>query len=662
MTNCKRKLRDLRSTADRVLDEDLAALSRMSERVRIEKYNEIKANEEKLIWEFKDQCPDIRTDQEFDRIRSQFRLARLLLAASFYTDGDVPPALADDFAEAALDAAVDFERYKQFDVLSEDQINRRIRRMEGEVYELVTEYTNSQLANMDELVDDPNVQQDLVDQLTDRYDQRLEKVRQGFYTYVEERGLQGMVTAIEDAIETVSEAQETQQAVERELAAELDDLSAQLERGFERQRQTVERRLQSVERELATTDPDVAAIRDRLDEFEAADVAEDYRETVADLEDAIEETSRLESRLESQIDELETAKRESSEVDESAVAEEVATIVDDELDELTAQRESIRAEVTRLERERESIEEARERLDERQRGLEERVEEIETSVDDGEGGIDGESLVTPTIARLLELDYVGRFETSMHEVPSIRLPEESFEVPDGYWDDRSERRNERPRLGTLLDESENPERYPVNRAARYEVTDSRYLGLSRSTEMVVEAAVFSDLEAHATNGFDAAPATLEDLLTYVNQSVYEAEDKELTYLLGIASPTGWTDGVRRQIAADGVSRTRFSRHVSVVLVDLQDGSLVYDESDPIARENSTLFELPVDDERVADCVADVESRLEGVGFGSDTVALGTLASEEGYDPHVVKRAFDRFTDRGGYAQQYVDDQLVLYEA
>lgn len=661
-TNCEQRLDDLRSTATRILDEDLAALSRMSDRIRIEKYNEIKSNEEELVWgDFRDECGQIRTSPEFDSIRSELRLARLLTAASFHKDGAVPDPLGDDFADAALDAAVDFERYKQFDVLSEEQISRRIRDMDGEVYELAKEYTDSQIANMDELIDNPSVQQDLIDVLSDQYDDRLEKVRQGFFTYVEVHGIGGTVEAIEEAIEAVSDAQAVQRDVEQDLRSEIEALSEQLDRGFERQRRNVEQEIQAVEREIATSDPDTEAIRKELERLDVGGVADDYRETVAELEDTIERTESLEANLASEIEKLQTAKAESADADESGIAEEVATIVDDELGGLEAQRERIQTEVRRLQNERESIEVARERLDERQTDLSDRVDEIETSVGDGDGGIDGESVVTPTMARLLELDYVGRFETSIRDASSIRLPNETFEVPEGYWEQRSERRNQRPRLGSMLDDGQNPERFPINRSARYEITSSRFLGLSRETETVIEAAVFSHLDAYATNGFDGAPADLDDLLTYVNQSVYEAETEDMRVLLGIASPTGWTDAVRERIATDDISRTRFSRHVSIVLVDLQDGSLVYDESDPVARENSALFELPLDDDRVEACVADIEDRFEDVGFASDMIALGELVSDGGYDPHIVKRAFGRFSDQPGYSQQYIDDQLVLSE-
>lgn len=648
-------------TAETILNDDLSGLARnMSEQVRIEQYNQIKSDENELRFDFARECSSFRTQSELDQDRSQLRLARLWIAASFYKDGSVPRSMEDDFSEAALQAAVDFDRYKQFDVLDEDQISRRIRRMEGEVYELVKDYTNSQLANLDELNDDPDVQQDVIRQLNQEYDDRLEKVRKGFYTYVEEvRGLGGMVSAVEEAIKDVSNAKATKESVQSELSERLDKLESTVEQGFRQQQTTIEQEIRLVEQELAGTDPEIEEIKSRLDDIDTA--SEEFQQTTSQLRAAIKDAQQMEDRLDSQIEELKSTKTKSQQAEDSAIADEVTDIVDDELSELKHQRKELQNEIRRLQREREGLESAREQLDERQKHLTDRVDEIEQSVTTEEGGIDGDSVVTPLIARLLELDYIGRFETSMRDTPSIYTGEDTHDIPDGYWSGRSQRSSQRPELEQYLDDKTSVEEFPENVSARYEITSSQFLGLSDTREMIIEASVVSDLEALATNGFDATPSTLKDLLSHVNQTVQEAEQQEVTYLLALASPNGWTDAVEQQITDRGISRTRFSRHVSIILVDLQDGSLIYDRSDPVAERNSSLFELPVDNERIQECIDDIRDRLDRVGLGTDEVILDHVVSDDGYDPHIVKRAFDYYVEEENYQQQYIDNQLVLYE-
>ena len=651
MTDCEDQFDELTFTANGILDEDLEALKRMSERSRIERYNQIKSDEEKLQWEFRKECPDFLSDDEQQRVRGQLRLARLLLAASFYSDGNVPTAMEDDFVEAELDAVVDFNRYKQFDALDEEQIEQRIRRMEGEVYELVQKYTSSQIANMDDMIDNPDVQQDVIERLTERYDDRRENIRQGFFIYVEAHGIEHMVESIEDAVEAVSDSTDERERVQEALREELTDLEASLESGFQRQRKQIERELTQVERQVASETVDTADIRDELQSIDTVDDA-----VLEELNRSIARTQELEADLDGKIEELEEAREDAAEATREEAGEQAAEVVEAELERLNDQRSELQAEIDRLQLEREEIEEASNRLDERQQSLEERVDEVETSVGD-EGGIEGTDVVTSTTARLFEMDYVGRFDTTMYEVDTLQLQDDTFSVLADYWDGRSERRNERSRMSRLLDDNDGKdvESSPINPTARYEITESKYLGLSESTKMVIEATVFSHLEAHATNGFDAAPANLDDLLSFVNEAVKEASDEDVPYLLGIASPTGWTDRVTNLVENDEISRARYSRHVSICLVDVRSGELFYDDSDPVVADNISLFERAVQAEAVDNCVSAVRSEYVS-DIGRETVFAEEVVNQMEYDQHVVKQSFDRLESRGEGDQFYVDEK------
>lgn len=664
--NCRQWLNELRAPIKVVLDDDLAALSKMDDRLRIEDYNELKSNEQEFRREFRRECPDKLRDDEPETLRARFRFARLLIVASFALDGGeanhdrIPESLSGEFDKAAIEAVVDFERYKQFDKRSEEQINRRIRRMEGEVYELVKNYTNTQLANMDDFLEKEEAQGDIMDLLSDRYEDRLERIRQGLYTYIEYHGINHMVEAVEEAVESVASAQETGGEVDRKMAEQLEALQEAVSAGFERQDRRRQQQLRAIEQELASSNPDIEALKDEIATLDTGP-STGQKQALKRLESTIEETADLKGDLEAEIENLRKAKTDAEEAGEEEVASKVASIVDGELSALEEQRTEVASEVERLRQERERLEASSEHLESRQAELAERVEEIESSTTTEEGGLDGERAVTSTIARLLEMDYIGRFESSVHDTLSIRLADETRSITDGYWENRSERRSERPRLRNFLDDDEDPEQYPVNTSARFIVDSGGLLGLGGTPDMVIEAAVCSDLEAHATNGFDASPATLDTLLEYVNRSVYEAEQTDVEMLLGIASPTGWSEAVRQQITREGLSRTKYSRRVSIVLIDLSTGELVYDTSDPVADENAHLFELPVDRERQAACEEELMSRFDGIEFGSDGVVLETLVEEAGFEPHVVKRTFNRISSREGYEQRYVDDDLVLFQ-
>ena len=443
---------------------DLAALQRMPERSRIEKYNEIKADEEELRWEFGKECPNYLTSDSKERIAGELTLSRLLLAASFYKDGEVPAAMGDDFIEAELEAVVEFDRFKQFDALDEAQIEERVRRMEGEVYELVQEYTSTQIANMDELIDNAEVQQGVIERLVDRYDDRRERIRQGFFVYVETHGLEHMVESIEDAVGAVSESTAEREQIQQLLEEEFADLEATLESGFEKQKLNVETKLSRVEREIASEAVDTATVQRQLQQIETVD-----DDAIARLDTALSRTRELKSRLDQKIEQLTAAREDAMSSDMEEAGQDAADVVDAELDRLRDQRSELEQEINRLESERGEIKSARERLDQRQQSLTQRAKEVESTGE--EGGIDGSDVVTASTARLFEMDYLGRFETNMFEVPSITLPNEVFEIPDGYWEGRSERRSEATRMTNLLQEYDSgpSETHPTNPTARYTI-------------------------------------------------------------------------------------------------------------------------------------------------------------------------------------------------
>ena len=521
MTDCQDWLTELTHTADRILNEDLAALQRMPELTRLDHYESITRDEEALRWEFTKECSGFLTSTEEDRLRGELRLARLLVAASFYADGEVPESIAGDFIEPELQAVVDFDRFKRFDTLDESQLEARIQRLDGEVTELLETYADSTVANIDSLLENPDVQQDVIDRLLDRYEQRRKRVRQAIFLYAETHGLDtlGGDLAVDD--------------LDRQANTADDRLTATAGGGHD-------------------------------------DVAVDTTAQAA--------TGRV--------------------------------------------------------------------------GADSTTQAADTADSD---------TVTAATARLFELDYLGRFATSLSETETIQLPDEQVSIPDGYWEGRCSRRNERDRMAELLEPTGGDvAAHPVNPTARYTITDSKYFGLATETRMVIEATVYSHLSHHAQTGADDTPAGVDDLVAIVGEAVAEAADRTTPYLLGIASPTGWTERVVDYVQDDDLSRTRYEAAISVCLIDLQDGELIYDATDAVVAENAALFERAVQADAVADCVDTLRSRhLEGLG--RETLLLTAAVEETGYDRHIVRQALSQLAADGDGEVFSMDEQGVAFE-
>jgi len=654
--NCQKRFRELVHPQEIILDEDLASLEKMPESSRVERYNTLKQHEEEFRWEFTKDCPDFVTSEERDQVRSKFRLARLLLAASLYDEGSLPRALEDDFIETELQAVVDFDRYKRFDALSKDQIEEKIRRMEGEVYELVTEYTSTQIQNMDDLMDDPDVQQDVMECLLDRYEGRRKKIQQGFFVYVETHGLEHMVESIEEAVQAVSDASRERNKIKQELKAEIKELSSNLEQDIQKQQRQVEAKLQSVEHQLTQKTVSRTELQAELDDVSrtGGEIEEAQAEAIKQLSEQIEHTNSLEARLDEKIEELREVKKKTAARARKSAREETENVIDDELEALQEQKEELELEVEQMRMERERIESSHERIEARQEDIETKVSDVAESIVSSDDQFAGENVVTASIARLLEIDYLGRVDTSVHDARTIKTPDGEFGVSEGYWDDRSERRNERGRLEQLLPENKDPEKYPMNRRARYEITSSGLLSLSMDREMVIEAVVASNLQAYAANGFDATAADLDILLSMINDAVREASESDYHHLLGVGSPTGWSDQVQTQLENDQLSRSHYGRNLSLCLVDLQDGSVLHNPADDIASANRHLFEMPIEAERVKECADLIRSEyIQDVR--SDSVLLQDVVDDHEFETHVVKQAFDQLESDGVAEQLHVDE-------
>ena len=523
MTDCQDWLTELTHAADRILNEDLAALQRMPELARLDRYESITRDEEALRWEFTKECSGFLTSSEEDQLRGELRLARLLLAASFYAEGEVPESIAGDFIEPELQAVVDFDRFKRFDTLDESQLEARIQRLDGEVTALLETYADSTVANIDALLETPDVQQDVIDRLLDRYETRRERVRQAVFLYAETHGL--------DALG--------------------GDLTA-----------------------------DAVAEFDTADTDQPADTTGEMRATAIGA-DAPNRASA----------------NPAGDPDTAPVS--------------PAAAES--------------------------------------------------DAVTAATARLFELDYLGRFETSMQEADMISLPDGSVSVSEACWEDHCRRRDERERMVELLAPNGGAvTAHPVNPTARYTVTTSTYFGLASETRLIIAATVYSHLPQHARDGLDATPAGVDDLVSIVGEAVDKASDSSTPFLLGIASPTGWTDRVTGYVRDDDLSRTHYGPHVHVCLIDLQHGDLIYDTTDVVIAENAALFERAVQADVVANCVEALRSRyLEG--FGHETLLLTAAAEETGYDRHIVRQAFSRLAATGAGEVFSLDEAGIAFE-
>ena len=247
-------------------------------------------------------------------------------------------------------------------------------------------------------------------------------------------------------------------------------------------------------------------------------------------------------------------------------------------------------------------------------------------------------LVTDLEARKREVNFLNRFNYKVQRVGSIRHPLTGRALRVADWEAYRTSGDETDRLLELMGvgylDKDLLARTPINEWSRYRVVPSGDV-----PELVLEARTFSHLEAYVRQGFDTQPATVEDLVALLNTYIKESEQKEMAYVVGLASTTGWDERTRTYIQGERTGEAFFHRHVLPLLVDLETGEVVYNEQDDRLAPLAPLFAPQLQEELVHAAVRQVEELLFRSPANSLTVSQATAAL--GIEEEVIQRAFEQ---------------------
>jgi len=188
---------------------------------------------------------------------------------------------------------------------------------------------------------------------------------------------------------------------------------------------------------------------------------------------------------------------------------------------------------------------------------------------------------------------------------------------------------------------------PLTLRSRYEVPNGTKLK-TRATRLVLEALSYARLERYLKEGFDTEPATLDELVVLLNDLVRTAETENAISIIGLASPTGWSEEAEAYVSADVSGKSFSHRLVMPCLIDLQSGRLVYSLDDRLLPFVS-LFSPRLFAEEVQEAVAYVRETLDAkVG----SLTLNQVVERLAVEPAVVQEAFRKLKSSGQYL---VDD-------
>jgi len=620
-------LNKILSPVDETLGSDLEALRRKDARERTDLWNRIVMSQNTYNNEFLPALsPDLRNE-----LSSKFRLARLFLAAALWINNEDSPTL-DEFNQKELDLVQDFERFNVFDVLTIEEIVQRIARRE-DIYELIVDFYQKQYSDLDTLLDDPDIQRDLKLAFKNQYKKRLEKIAEGVKAYVGLYGPVIIITQIEKKIwDKIKESEGERKRIADELESQIREISSIFSPASETdsEGQRLNQKLSELVAELATgwQPKDLESLETQKDALLGQ-----YISLERGLSSRIDVVEQQRKELENREHELEQDKQEY----QSQLQEEKQRLVESELNEISVLKSQL------LDQE--------ESIDLEKREFERKREELESRLQEINDILEGKPIriIAGEAAKLCELNYISRFETKMENLPlKIYSPVENRSYTVRSWKDNTH-------LKFMEDVSVG---IPGNIRSRYSISEKKYGFFGEKINKVVfEAVSLNHLEEYKNYGYDARRANIADFLGVIMQYIKTAEMGKYLHVLGIASPTGWDERVKKQIESTEFTQNYVSKHVSICIIDSATGDVFYNPTDERISEYIDFFKPQFDRERVMQVKSFILDKLNR----KDYVVYSDIVEETNEVTEIINKAFYDLESEGEYRIRMIKDVGIVLE-
>lgn len=604
-------------------DMDLEKLKRMPEYRRRQWWDEVLRVEEEYYGKY------YLEGKTNEYLEANIAMSKLKLVISFLDNGERSPE--HSFKEDEMTFMRGFEELAVMGRLSVDELVDYFKRVKGKERGLVKiafDAVNRGYNVMDEIVRRSDIPGDLANAFKRVYDERVKKMEETAKKYIEKYGLPAVE---EDVSSILEESEKERKRIIESINRSLSDLEERLkeEEGVKEEKERLEETLRSLERDIVSKETEKEALTSKLNEFEddKRDAWTRYEKLENTWTKSIEEIERRKRALDAQERELkEAAEKQRAELKDTA-----RQAFEDELRNVNTLREELTKKEEELKSERAGLEYER-------REVEERLGTIKAILEGGEV----KRFVTSDVAKIHEMNYIGRFDVKMNELPrTIYDPMEKKERKINVWSYRYKFDDADKILNTLkVDYDEVTGKLPLNLRSRYVVTEKKYkLFGKEEMKVIVEAAVLGHLLDYAENGFDTRSVTLSELLSVLTKYINRAELGNYFHVLGIASATGFDKKVFEHVNSGDFHKNFVSRYVSLCLVDLETGEVFYNESDERIKAYIDLFKPVFDEEKVRTIKEYVVGRLELKDFAvlDRVVEEATAGGEEG--TRLAKKVF-----------------------
>ncbi|WP_440956546.1 hypothetical protein ACSAZK_06455 [Methanosarcina sp. Mfa9] len=567
---------------------------------RVDLWNKIRMNYDSYLDE---ECGTFLKDLD-QHFCSLFDGSLLVLAASFRENGEFFGA-ANIFSAEEVELYRRIERYNLFEILSADDIRKKLIQKDDKVLELLRDYYVSMDSWVGEQLDDPSLRLTLRYYLKKKWDGYKEKLNTAVSSSVLELDwLKSLIKSWESATDAKVEA-------------------STKEIGAEKERAEAERELAEAELAKLGTEKALAEESLRQAEAEKARASEQIRGLASEREAA-----------ESRLREMQ-AERSGSEEQIKALESEKAK-VEEQIQALAAEKGLAEKQASEMAADKAKVEEKFRRLSE------------EKALMEGKGS----RYVKLEEVKQYELNFIGRVEHKLGN--SVTLGGKNYKVDSSREIKQVDTSSFAESFGLSERDLKN---LPENRALLASFVEKKLLG--KKQRYALKALFSARVERYAESGYDTDPLELKDVNAYLVDARDEAREKGESALLCLASPTGFEDTISSYISSDDFHRNFLSKYLSVCLLDLETGKQLYNPHDTLAKEFAGICEMETETEKSEKLNLEVRKAIEDGLLVKDYVVFGDLMKSFGNTP-ALKSLFYDYADEGGLKIQFVEDVgLVL---
>lgn len=603
------------------------------EEKRVELWN--KLEEARDFFEDNDSCG--ADSSLYKDIDSRFALARLKLATSLNESGNYPD-ITKRFNDTELGLFTIIEEFRFFDDLTTEEIKDKIGRQEGKVYEIVKNYSTRMKSHRDQIFENPEIKPGVANAIKNLMKERTDKIQEGVIEYMRLGPIEERISEIESAVHTIIESEQKRGQISAEVQEKLDHLEDELEeaRTAAAMKDDLENKLVEMEKQLMQKDFEKSLLKNNMNnlENEKAGIIDRYSLLDDLLQKRINEVDEKRKDLEAKEDEI----RDMRGSLQGDMKEENDRIIQEELDKIGVMKGDIQTQMDTIENEKLRLQFQKEEIDEK-------FNEMKKAI---EGGDSSTRFVPKDLAKLYEMDLIGRFDMKMHELPmKITNPINDKTHKIKSWEGSHAKTDEKDKIFDMFKDelsiSDIETQVPLNVRSQYMIGKKRFKLIGRmEPKTIIEAMVFNHWKEYAKNGFDTKPVILSELNSILVRLIDKAEQGKYFHVIAIASPTGWDERIRTYVKSEEFNKNYVSRYISICLVDNETGELIYNEADERIKDYIKFFEPKFDNEKVMISKAHIKKEHQY----DDYVVLEDIMNETGIDMRLVKKAFYELEEEG----------------